>query len=270
LIELLVVIAIIAILAALLIPVLAAAKDKAYRVQCMNNLRQIGVANFIYAGENKDLLPAIGTGAPGNWAWDLPWNYATMFLDSGTQPSTYYCPGTRSRFTDWDNYIYTGTGSSTKASLWYYGWTGSPNSSFHVLGYCLTLPYSLGLIYTNWNYSTIPQDIYPPPKPPPPGVPSYTGPTYPVMGKPANADRVLAADATLTNTGTDYTKRYTYNWTDIPGGFHIHHLSPHLKGSVPRGCNLLMLDGHTQWRRFDDMNCRVWAGNPTGSPYFWW
>lgn len=63
LIELLVVIAIIAILAALLIPVLAAAKDKAYRIQCLNNLHQIGVAEFVYAGENRDMLPAIGAGA---------------------------------------------------------------------------------------------------------------------------------------------------------------------------------------------------------------
>jgi len=64
LIELLVVIAIIAILAAILLPALAAAKDRALRIACVSNVNQLIKAANIYASDFDDWLPPVWLGAP--------------------------------------------------------------------------------------------------------------------------------------------------------------------------------------------------------------
>jgi prepilin-type N-terminal cleavage/methylation domain-containing protein len=246
LIELLVVIAIIAILAAMLLPALANAKDKARRTQCLNNVKQLTTAMLAYAYDSNDRFPS-GVGA--YWTWDLPRTAADPMLQANHNfQKSCYCPGTAPRFSDIDN-----------LNLWD-GYGG-----YRVIGYALTLPDTASLNLTNQNKTIIP-------------TPVQYGPI--TIDRGPSSDIALTADATMSrNTENNEAQKYTghYHYTDIDtGSYPKHHLSPHMKGAVPAGGNIGFLDGHGQWRRFDIMHLRasgpLWpsTGGNTTCPTYWW
>ena len=258
LIELLVVIAIIAILAAILLPALAAAKQRAIRTQCMGNVRQLATALLGYAYQFDDKFPE---SQAAFWIWDMDANAATVMLDAaaktgistgGTFQKSCYDPGTAIRFDDSDN-----------LNLWNLG------AGYRVTGYAFTLPNTAALLPKNQN-----PNLRPPPVP-----------DGPVMAYPEPAAaRVLVACATISQQAPNVTtitkpsmsQKYTYIYDDITtGSYSKHHLSAHLSGRIPAGGNMGFLDGHVQWRKFADMTFRGYGGSGVAGdndtcPVFWW
>ena len=263
LIELLVVIAIIAILAAILLPALAAAKERAIRINCTSNLHQMEIAIQAYAGEFGDKLPVMNPPGSSSWAWDVPYTASeTMLSAVGNNKKAFYCPGTSPRFTDWENFQDKSVGGDdpacgTSHNLW--DWGNQPadhTTGFHITGYIFAFSGTLCLVIaSNQNTTLQPEHQM-----------RFVNPKIYYPNIVASADRVLVADATISSPGGGtYSQRYTYNYVDVGGGFYKHHLTPHLRANVPSGGNVGFKDGHVVWRKFDDMDQRC-----NGGESFWW
>lgn len=247
LIELLVVIAIIAILAAMLLPALSKAKERAKRVSCANNLKQYSLACMMYANENGSKLPAMPQGSTGGYyPWDIAVTAVNSLSTSGTQRQIFFCPS----FSQQNNDILWGTlanGSDNPSGYLGAGYRGT--------GYVNTFPGGIGgehgVMATNINPTLI--------------TPAAYGPV---------TDRVFLGDNVITAYGNNVeVKKTTYSYVNINNGFLPAGLSgyntPHVNGTLAVGGNLAMCDGHVEFRLLRDLHYR--SDQATGNmPCFWW
>jgi prepilin-type N-terminal cleavage/methylation domain-containing protein/prepilin-type processing-associated H-X9-DG protein len=248
LVELLVVIGIIAILIAILLPSLTAAREKAKRVQCANNLRTFGQAITLYANQNKGAVP-MHTGA-SNWLWDLPYDSRDWFTDVGKIPQEmFYCPSyTHDQDGMWD---FTGPNSPGAAN-------------FAITGY-----YWLGWRPGIWNGMTFNPALLTNMPFRDPLSDRWIQRVTDKTDRNAASDLVLMSDITLSQQNTKNWQSPVHNFVTAYGGYHSGHGTTHRAGDKPHGGNVMYLDGHVDWKNFDSMTSRI-LSESYGLPHFWY
>jgi len=242
LIELLVVIAIIAILAAMLLPALASAKDRARRASCKNNQHELGIALQIYGSSNNDKImdltkppvTPVGGTPPGAWPWDLSAVFIQAMIDNGCNQGVFYDPGYPSwNCNDTWNFqnVYQGTALASQ--------------TFRITGYFWILK----------GINQLPANVY--------------APTT-LTGNPANSPVNTAFCACVT---LSYPFKQNYHNITSVGTPAFDAVNPqstaHLtRNSKGAGGNLVYVDGHSEWVPYNTMtNTTSTAG---GVPVFEW
>jgi len=234
LIELLVVIAIIAILAAMLLPVLSSAQERGKRAQCVNNLKQIGIACTMYAQENNDTFPPATLDA--GWGLNNPIEMNSNMLAQAASVG-----------------FNTNSASSANGSLGPSIWTCPERP---------TLPaeqtppvWALGYQYyggmTLWY---------------PNGGATGVKAASPVKTTTSKAQWMLAADLVLYFDTTSGTKA----WGDpqaVPASGFVS-LPAHHHGNMPAGGNEVFADSSVSWVRANQMQC-FYGTSAAGGRYFY-
>ncbi len=264
LIELLVVIAIIAILAAIMIPVLQRSQESAMRTACANNLKQIGVGCSIYATDNSDYLPACNLPGPTENFYQTelacrcsaipstqitagPYGFGQLYFDAGVNnPQVFYCPSVNAD-PEYEFSGYTAPG---------YNWPSMPPNSaqfddnpFVRCGYCYypQSKYTMA-VSTPAGTLNLPQLNF---------VNLSFSPPSPPGGTANTQDEPAQLKITVVNQNLAMAVDALKEWVQMN----------HKYGNNPYGLNAVFPDGHVRFETVNGNNAK--GSNLPFDPVLW-